>query len=42
MHTELQDFAALAKEATLQLEGNQLTLRDTQGANQVNFVKATA
>lgn len=38
MDTEQQYFAALAKVATYQLEGNQLTLRDTQGAVQVSFV----
>ena len=38
MDTEQQYFAALAKVATYQLEGNQLTLRDSQGAVQVSFV----
>ena len=38
MDTEQQYFAALAKVATYQLEGNQLTLRDSQGATQVSFV----
>ena len=37
-NTEQQYFAALAKVATYQLEGNQLTLRDSQGATQVSFV----
>jgi heat shock protein HslJ len=40
MDTEKQFFAALANVATYQLEGNQLTLRDAQGAVQVTFVKA--
>jgi heat shock protein HslJ len=38
MDTEQQYFAALAKVATYQLEGNELTLRDSQGAVQVSFV----
>ncbi len=38
MDTEQQYFAALAKVATYQLEGNQLTLRDSQGAVQLSFV----
>ena len=38
MDTEQQYFAALAKVATYQLDGNQLTLRDSQGAVQVSFV----
>jgi heat shock protein HslJ len=40
MDTEQQYFAAMAKAATYQLEGNQLTLRDGQGAIQVSFVQA--
>jgi len=38
--TEQQYFGALAKVATDQLEGDQLTLRDAQGAVQVSFVLA--
>ncbi len=38
--TEQQYFAALAKVATYQLEGNQLYLRDAQGAVQASFVLA--
>lgn len=41
MATEQQYFAALAKVATYQVEGNQLTLRDTDGAVQVSFRQAT-
>ena len=40
MDTEQQYFAALAKVATYQLEGNQLTLRDSRGAVQASFVPA--
>jgi heat shock protein HslJ len=40
MDTEQQYFAALAKVATYQLEGSQLTLRDAQGAVQVSFLQA--
>jgi heat shock protein HslJ len=40
MDTEQQYFAAMAKVATYQLEGNQLYLRDAQGAIQVSFVQA--
>ena len=39
--TENQYFAALAKVTTYQLEGNQLTLRDTDGATQVTYTQAT-
>ena len=38
--TENQYFAALAKVTTYQLEGNQLTLRDAEGAVQVSFMLA--
>lgn len=41
MDTEHQYLAALAKVTTYQLEGNQLTLRDADGATQVTFVRAT-
>jgi heat shock protein HslJ len=41
MDTEQQYFAALGNVATYQLEGNQLTLRDAEGAVQVSFVLAT-
>jgi heat shock protein HslJ len=40
MDTEQQYIAALAKVATYQLEGSQLTLRGAQGAVQVSFLKA--
>ena len=40
MDTEQQYFAALANVATYQIEGNQLTLRDAEGAVQVSFVLA--
>ncbi len=39
--TENQYFAALAKVTTYQLEGNQLTLRDADGATQVTYTQAT-
>ena len=38
---ENQYFAALAKVTTYQLEGNQLTLRDADGATQVTYTQAT-
>jgi heat shock protein HslJ len=38
--TEQQYFASLAKVATYQLDGNQLYLRDAQGAVQASFVRA--
>jgi heat shock protein HslJ len=41
MDTEQQYFAALAKVATYQVEGNQLTLRDADGAVQVSYTQAT-
>ena len=41
MDTENQYFAALAKVTTYQLEGNQLTLRDAEGATQVTYTQAT-
>ena len=34
-------IAALAKVTTCQLEGNQLTLRDDDGATQVTYTQAT-
>jgi heat shock protein HslJ len=39
--TENQYAAALAKVTTYQLEGNQLTLRDADGATQVTYTQAT-
>ena len=39
--TENQYTAALAKVTTYQLEGNQLTLRDADGATQVTYTQAT-
>ncbi len=42
MDTEQQYFAALAKVTTYQVEGNQLRLRDTDGATQVTFTQTTA
>ena len=39
--TENQYFAALANVTTYQLEGNQLTLRDADGATQVTYTQAT-
>jgi heat shock protein HslJ len=39
--TENQYFAALAKVTTYQLEGNQLTLRDADGATQVTYTQTT-
>ena len=39
--TENQYFAAVAKVTTYQLEGNQLTLRDADGATQVTYTQAT-
>ena len=41
MDTENQYFAALATVTTYQLEGNQLTLRDAEGATQVTYTQAT-
>ena len=41
MDTEQQYFAALAKVTTYQLEGNQLTLRDADGATQVTYAQTT-
>jgi len=41
MDTEQQYFAALAKVATYQVEGNSLTLRDADGATQVSYTLAT-
>ena len=38
--TENQYFASLTKVTTYQLEGNQLTLRDAQGAVQGGFMLA--
>ncbi len=42
MDTEQQYFAALAKATTYRLEGNQLTLRDADGATQVAFTQRTS
>ena len=39
--TENQYFAAVAKVTTYQLEGNQLTLRDADGATQVTYTQTT-
>jgi heat shock protein HslJ len=39
--TEQRYLAALAKVTTYQLEGNQLTLRDANGATQVTFTQAS-
>jgi heat shock protein HslJ len=39
--TENQYTAALAKVSTYQIEGNQLTLRDADGATQVTYTQAT-
>jgi heat shock protein HslJ len=40
MATEGQYFAALEQVATYSIEGNQLTLRDADGATQVSYVLA--
>ena len=41
IYTEQQYFAAPAKVTTYQLEGNQLTLRDTDGATRVTYTQTT-